>query len=186
MHGPDVSDIGRTATWNGVRGVYECICTYMCVRVCVSAAQVALPINEGRRYSQEWTEKGRPIKDKKRKKKGVDESRATSALLHPLFPLSLSLSLSPVHLRANFYSSLPSLPSLIPGDTRANARESNIFSFRVNCSRPRLLFVLITPERLVPRFHKIVRQAFFRAKRLSLSLFLSLCPITGPRARVPS
>ena len=90
------------------------------------------------------------------------------------FSLSLSLSLSPVHLRANFYSSLPSLPSLIPGDTRANARESNIFSFRVNCSRPRLLFVLITPERLVPRFHKIVRQAFFRAKRLSLSLSFSL------------
>ena len=87
---------------------------------------------------------------------------------------SLSLSFSPVHLRANFYSSLPSLPSLIPGDTRANARESNIFSFRVNCSRPRLLFVLITPERLVPRFHKIVRQAFFRAKRLSLSLSFSL------------
>lgn len=65
---------------------------YVCVCVCVSAAQVALPINEGRRYSQEWTEKGRPIKDKKRKKKGVDESRATSALLHPLFPLSLFLS----------------------------------------------------------------------------------------------
>lgn len=89
---------------------------------------------------------------------------------HFSLQFSLSLSLSPVHLPANFYSSLPSLPSFIPGDTRANARESNIFSSRVNCSRPRLLFVLITPERLVPRFHKIVRQAFFQAKRLSLSL----------------
>lgn len=62
MHGPDVSDIGRTATWNGVRDVYG----YVCVCVCVSTAQVALPINEGRRYSQEWTEKGRPAKDKKK------------------------------------------------------------------------------------------------------------------------
>lgn len=64
MHGPDVSDIGRTATWNGVRDAYECMC--VCVCVYVSAAQVALPINEGRRYSQEWTGKGRPAKDKKK------------------------------------------------------------------------------------------------------------------------
>lgn len=95
---------------------------------------------------------------------------------HFSLQFSLFLSLCPVHLRANFYSSLP-LPSLIPGDTRANARESNIFSFRANCSRPRLLFVLITPERLVPRFHKIVRQAFFPGQT-SLSLSLS--------ARLPS
>lgn len=57
MHGPDVSDIGRTA----LRGADVC--------VCVSAAQVALPINEARRYSQEWTEKGRAAKEEKERRK---------------------------------------------------------------------------------------------------------------------
>lgn len=45
-------------------GTRMSVCVYVCVYV--SAAQVALPINEGRRYSQEWTGKGRPAKDKKK------------------------------------------------------------------------------------------------------------------------
>lgn len=94
------------------------------------------------------TLKSGPRKDgrrRKKKKEGrVDESRATSALLRPLF-LSLSLSL----LRPSSEPTCIRLPSLIPDDTRANARESNKYIFiRANCSRPQL-FVLITPERLV-------------------------------------
>lgn len=49
-----------------LRGTESGTCMDVCVCVCVSTAQVALPINEGRRYSQEWTEKGRPAKDKKK------------------------------------------------------------------------------------------------------------------------